>query len=489
MRLKTNWPLLHIFLFIFYLGNTILAQNQDFSVPVLTEAYSKIENPSTRVNSQIEIQEANNSEIKTKSFKELFSMGVFLGFILILLIYSFLVYFNIKQPLFLWFFLYVFTVSIQVFWLSGSIISTDSHYFSDLSSVNSFFIFASFKQFFQFLLNTKTQFKQIHKWLNIILVVTAILTALYFVIPDKEFVVIGIRAFFLVAIILMLLGTRKNEEQTPIQAKLVVSSLVFLILAGFVLTAIELDYAPNYINSFQFGILLIAIHILFFSVSILYRIKKLGEKRESLWQEIRQTKKDLLESYLLGVEEERNRIVNELEYSVLSEIETLKQNLKLAHKEDTETYNELQEIQHDVKNISVKLEGTKGTNTGFIKKVQALITQHQTAKTTFSFDFFNFSEPITSEVETNLYNIIQEAIQNIEKYAKATKIEIQIIQNEKELILSIEDNGVGFDSKNRTDGIGLINMRQRVAVINGTFNLSTSPGNGVSILIVISFIK
>jgi signal transduction histidine kinase len=487
--MKTSRSLLHFLFLIFYLGNPVFAQNQGFSVSDSTPNFAQAEQTPNSVNSTIKSEKLSYSEINKWSFKELFSMGIFLGFILILLIYSFLVYINIKQPIFLWFFVYVFAVSIQVFLMSGSIIAIDSPYFSGLSVINSLFIFASFKQFFQVLLKTKTQFKFIDKWLSFILLITTILTSLYFLIPEKKGVIIGIRIFFFIAIVFTLFGTRKNEEQSPLQVKLLVSSLVFLILAGFILTIREFEIALTYVSSFQYGILLIAIHILLFSVSILYRIKKLGDKRESLWQEIRQTKKELLESYLSGVEEERNRIVDELEHSVLSDIERLKQKLKLANEADVDTYNQLQEIQNDVKNISVKIEGTKGTNTAFIKKIQSLITDHQTDKTRFSFDFFNFSEAVIPEVETNLFNIIQEAIQNIEKYANATKVEIQILQNEKELILSIEDNGVGFDSNIKPNGIGLVNIRQRVAKINGTFNLSTSPGNGVSIIIVISFIK
>ena len=489
MRVRISWPLLHVFFLIFYLGNPIFAQNQEFIDSSFKEIISQSESGNTPISTTFEFAESSQPHINVRSYKELFSMGIFLGFILILLIYSFLVYFNIKQPMFLWFFLYVFAVSIQIFLMSGSILSIDSPYFNGWSVINSLFIFISFKQFFQFLLRTKTKFKFIDKWLSIILMITAVLTSLYFLIPEKRYLIIGIRTFFFIAIILTLLGTRKSEEQSPTQVKLLMSSLLFLIFAGIVLTIKEFDDSLTYANSFQYGILLISIHILLFSVSILYRIKKMGEKRESLWQEIRLTKKDLLESYLSGVEEERNRIVHELEHGVLSEIETLKEGIKSANGEDAETYDQLQKIQNDVKNISIKFEGTKGTKSGFIKRVQNLIADHQTDKTTFNFDYFNFSEAVTTDIETNLYNIIQEAIQNIEKYASASKIEIQIIQNEKELILSIEDNGVGFDSNIKTDGIGLINIRQRVALINGTFNLSTSPGNGVSIIIVISFIK
>ncbi|MBK9225334.1 MAG: hypothetical protein IPO23_13330 [Flavobacterium sp.] len=55
----------------------------------------------------------------------------------------------------------------------------------------------------------------------------------------------------------------------------------------------------------------------------------------------------------------------------------------------------------------------------------------------------------------NIYRILTEIIQNIQKHSKASKVLIQLIQNESELTLMVEDNGKGFDISSSTQGLGL----------------------------------
>jgi signal transduction histidine kinase len=330
------------------------------------------------------------------------------------------------------------------------------------------------------------QFKEMHKWMNYHVYFSLIASILYFVLPYPELIISLMRIGLISSVLIVAWSLRNNGELSPTESKLMLGSLMFLIAAGILLGINQWTVWLPTALLFGWGIAFIAMHILWISVSILYRVKKLNDKRESLWLDIRQTKKDLLDRYLKGVEEEKFRIVYELENNVLVEIESLKGAIVSLPESNLETQKELDRIQSSVTNITSELIGNQVTHSRFIIQIENFVARHQSDKTQFSLHFFNFSGGLLPEVEEQLYRIIQEAVQNIEKYANASTVEIQIIQNETELILSIEDNGDGFDPKEKSDGIGVLNMRKRAFDIGGTLNISTSLGNGTSIFVALS---
>lgn len=90
----------------------------------------------------------------------------------------------------------------------------------------------------------------------------------------------------------------------------------------------------------------------------------------------------------------------------------------------------------------------------------------------------------TYEIKTNLYRIAQEALNNIYKHAQADKVEVIFEKRGDELLLVIEDNGVGFDVENkdnRQKGIGLIGIHERAAIIGGVAEIESQKGLGTTV--------
>lgn len=92
----------------------------------------------------------------------------------------------------------------------------------------------------------------------------------------------------------------------------------------------------------------------------------------------------------------------------------------------------------------------------------------------------------TKAMETMLFRIAQEALTNCDKHAKARKVVIAFARHGQEVVLTISDDGAGFDpgalGKNGRDtGIGLLTMRDRAEFVGGRFSLDTAPGRGTSI--------
>lgn len=89
-------------------------------------------------------------------------------------------------------------------------------------------------------------------------------------------------------------------------------------------------------------------------------------------------------------------------------------------------------------------------------------------------------ERLDSNIETVLYRVIQECVNNVIKHADASTLDISVIREENEITATIEDNGKGFDTSSREkfDGIGLKNIRTRVEYLKGTVDFDSSPGRG-----------
>ena len=113
--------------------------------------------------------------------------------------------------------------------------------------------------------------------------------------------------------------------------------------------------------------------------------------------------------------------------------------------------------------------------------IETLI-EDQSKITNFKFEFKNDETIRWKEKEgslkMNLYRILQEAIQNINKYANAKNVLIQFETNENQLSMSIKDDGKGFDQLVKSNGIGLNNIKSRANKLGGEVDIISSLNNG-----------
>ncbi|WCN39168.1 sensor histidine kinase [Aneurinibacillus uraniidurans] len=95
-----------------------------------------------------------------------------------------------------------------------------------------------------------------------------------------------------------------------------------------------------------------------------------------------------------------------------------------------------------------------------------------------------------SNVETVLYRVCQEALTNIAKHSGTTHALVNIHHDKEYIIMSIEDYGKGFDSKqykpNGTN-LGLFGMKERAHLVNGSVEVISSPGKGTTVQIIIPY--
>jgi signal transduction histidine kinase len=96
-------------------------------------------------------------------------------------------------------------------------------------------------------------------------------------------------------------------------------------------------------------------------------------------------------------------------------------------------------------------------------------------------------EGLDPAVETVLYRVIQECVNNVIKHAQATSLDISIARETNQVTITIEDNGKGFDPGKMagSEGLGLKNIRTRIAYLKGNVDFDSAPGRGTLVAIYV----
>ena len=92
---------------------------------------------------------------------------------------------------------------------------------------------------------------------------------------------------------------------------------------------------------------------------------------------------------------------------------------------------------------------------------------------------------LDKQIELTIYRIAQESLTNVLKYAKAKHVDMQLLLYEDEIMLTLEDDGVGFNAQKVTDGYGLMSMKNRAAAVGGFVQIDSRPGKGTNVLLTI----
>ncbi|WP_233589322.1 tetratricopeptide repeat protein [Flavobacterium sp. RSP46] len=192
---------------------------------------------------------------------------------------------------------------------------------------------------------------------------------------------------------------------------------------------------------------------------------------------------------------EKKRVARELHDGVLGRLFGVRINLDSLNKivdgtavEKRNNYLiELKNIEQDIREISHDLNREKSELiNNFVAIVDNLFEdQKKTHKSKLisSIDPAIKWELVSNSLKINLYRILQEALQNSNKYANANTIKIELRKEEDHLILKISDNGVGFNIKTAKKGIGLQNILFRTKECDGIFDIQSSKKGGTIITV------
>nr|WP_315163423.1 ATP-binding protein [uncultured Flavobacterium sp.] len=194
---------------------------------------------------------------------------------------------------------------------------------------------------------------------------------------------------------------------------------------------------------------------------------------------------------------EKKRVARELHDGVLGRMFGVRINLDSLNKIDDGTavekrnnyLTELKSIEQDIREISHDLNREKSE---LINNFVAIVDNlFEDQKKTFKSKLVSIIdsgikwELVSNSVKINLYRILQEVLQNVNKYATADNIKIELKKEEDHLILMMSDDGIGFNVKTAKKGIGLQNILFRTNECDGVVDIKSKKGEGTIITITV----
>lgn len=202
-----------------------------------------------------------------------------------------------------------------------------------------------------------------------------------------------------------------------------------------------------------------------------------------------------LRAVMDGEEKERVRLARELHDGVGSMLAAIKMNvgsiksayadLPVSTRLDS-VVNMLQETSAEVRTTAHNLMPDVLTRYNLQEAVIQYIQKvNQSHDILIEFHIPEAIRDLDKPAELVLYRMIQELVQNVLKHAEASKIEIQLVQLENEITLTVEDNGKGMrNGAGLSDtGYGLDNLKYRIQALQGQLIIDSTPGMGTSVII------
>ena len=199
---------------------------------------------------------------------------------------------------------------------------------------------------------------------------------------------------------------------------------------------------------------------------------------------------------LEGQEEERKRIAMNIHDGIGQMLTSLKfqtASIDLSKTKETEQklldINKLiKDIIQEVRIVTFNLKPPVLSDYGLDAELKNLVQEiDKLSNNRLIFEnITDFQQRLSPKVENNIYRIVQEAVNNAIKYANSPTVLVSLEHNTDELVLTIKDTGVGFESKS-TDlfhadyGHGFLNMQERATYINGKLLIESKPGLGTII--------
>jgi two-component system, NarL family, sensor kinase len=245
-------------------------------------------------------------------------------------------------------------------------------------------------------------------------------------------------------------------------------------------------------NNLVYGtLILLAITVLVFYIIFQARKKNQQLKMQEVMMD---QKRKTMDAVMQAEENERKRIAADLHDSVAQKMVVAKLNLEVLegylpslNTEQRHVYNNIFSLVDDscteVRNLSHSMMPQAFFQSGLTDAVKNFIDKIENKNLRISFNAEGELGSLDNNMEIMIYRIIQECLQNIIKHADASKVDISISLENDEIDVTIEDNGVGFDTSllEQKEGMGMKNIKSRVDFLNGQLDINSEPGNGTVI--------
>jgi PAS domain S-box-containing protein len=208
--------------------------------------------------------------------------------------------------------------------------------------------------------------------------------------------------------------------------------------------------------------------------------------RKQMEEALSEMSRKLIESQ----EQERARIGRELHDDINQRLAMLSLELEQLQENPSEVQTRVQELRkqttelsNDVQALSHDLHSSKLEYLGVVAGMKSWCKEFA-ERQRIEFDCTTaVSSPLPPEIGLSLFRVLQEALNNVIKHSGVKRVEVQLREDSGEIHLVISDLGRGFDveAASQGKGLGLMSMRERVRLVNGTISIESKPMGGTTI--------
>lgn len=206
---------------------------------------------------------------------------------------------------------------------------------------------------------------------------------------------------------------------------------------------------------------------------------------------------------LRALEEERKRIARELHDETSQSLTSILVNLETMEKQMTDLPDEIaarlrltkeiaQRTLDETRRLMYDLRPSVLDDLGLVPALRWFITQRvQPYGLQVDFQVSGLEQRLPEELETALFRIMQEAITNVVKHAKARQIRVAMVREPGQITGEVKDDGAGFNPVHivgRTEkerGLGLFGMQERAGLVGGTVQIESTPGRGTRVTVTV----
>ncbi len=217
------------------------------------------------------------------------------------------------------------------------------------------------------------------------------------------------------------------------------------------------------------------------------------QQKELADEELFNLTKEFQTSLVEAKEAEQKKLSKELHDGIVNKIYGIRMMLGSLNANSDETsksqrlgyIKELHKLESEVRDLSHDLNADFSKYVGefnflleqLVQNNNSIGNTHFVSEIAPEIDWNMYS----SFVKINIYRILQELLQNVTKYADAQKCTVTIFEHEKQLVVEVHDNGIGFDVNSLSKGIGLKNIRERAKSIDSEIEIKSNPNEGTTI--------
>jgi signal transduction histidine kinase len=456
----------------------------------------------------IEIEAENVFFEETINTHEFWGWFAGIGFIIIIL--NTFLFLLLKEKVYFYYTLYVFaqigevitTVGIHGDWYFGGFLSVSGRNVPNVFVtlfVTSNLLFVS-----EFLRIKNYHSKKLVKCVNYLILIGFLLIFLFFT-PLENIKTDKAKYFFswvytvyfwlpiLVSLFLLLYSIFKQKERT--------ASLVYffagtpLFIKGSLLMLENIQLLPAIYNNHKYeAAKMISFEIVVLCLWLAFRVKQYADERENLLQEKSKNQQIAYETGILMQNQERSRLAKELHDGVGIDLSIVKMKLE-SLKMDFEKRNlnneiniltdgikNIDEITSEIRSFSHSLMPPDLENNGIVVAIQNLVANLNKVHPNIEINFTtNIEENLENNISQNVYFIVKELVNNALRHAKAKIIDIELMQEKKQIELRIADDGIGynFEKERKKRGLGLRSIQSRVELMKAQFEVKAKPIGGV----------